>query len=97
MVNNPHICKKLASLLFHRKLITKEQLDEVNLEKAIAKEGFLDFVIEHGIVDSRSFMIDSATLLRFQYIDLSAINIKFLPQELFEMDYAQKIDVYHYL
>ncbi len=40
MVDNPHICKKLASLLLHRKLITKEQLAEVNHEKAIAKEGF---------------------------------------------------------
>lgn len=90
MVDNPHICKKLASLLLHRKLITKQQLDEVNLEKAIAKEGFLDFVIENGIVDSRSFMIESATLLRLQYIDLTAINVRFLPQEIFEMDFCKK-------
>ena len=90
MIDNPHICKKLASLLLHRKLITKEQLDEVNLKKAIATEGFLDFIIESGIVNSRAFMIESATLLRLQYIDLTTINVKFLPQELFEMDFCKK-------
>ena len=90
MIDNPHICKKLASLLLHIKLITKEQLAEVNLEKAIAKEGFLDFVIEHGIVNSRAFMVESATLLRLQYIDLTVINVKFLPQELFEIEFCKK-------
>ncbi|AIT10163.1 general secretion pathway protein GspE [Candidatus Francisella endociliophora] len=90
MINNPHICKKLASLLLHRKLITKEQLEEVSLDSSLAKEGFLDYVIDHGIVDSQAFMIEAATLLRLQYIDLAAINVKFLPQELFDVDFCRK-------
>ncbi len=35
-------------------------------------------------------MIESATLLRLQYIDLTAINVKFLPQELFEIEFCKK-------
>ena len=90
MVDNPYICKKLASLLLHRKLITKDQLKEVSFNKAIEKEGFLDFIIENGMVNSRAFMIESATLLRLQYIDLTVINVKFLPQKLFEIDFCKK-------
>ncbi|AXA34071.1 type IV-A pilus assembly ATPase PilB [Francisella adeliensis] len=90
MVNNPHICKKLASLLLHRKLITKEQLEEVSLDKAIVKEGFLNYIVDHEIIDSKKFMIESATLLRLQYIDLSTIAVKHLPIDLFEGDFCRK-------
>ncbi|QIV94736.1 type IV-A pilus assembly ATPase PilB [Allofrancisella frigidaquae] len=90
MINNPQICKKLASLLLHRKLITKEKLEEVSLEKDLGKTGFLSYLIEHEIVNSRDFMFESATLLRLQYIDLTAINVKFLPQEFFDLEFCEK-------
>lgn len=90
MINNSNICKKLASLLLHRKLITMKQLEEVSADPSIAKEGFLDYIVENKIVDSRSFMIESATLLRLQYIDLKAINVKFLPQDFFDIDFCRK-------
>lgn len=90
MVNNPHICRKLASLLLHRKLITPEQLENVSQDKAIAKQGFLSYIIDHEIIDSRKFMIESATLLRLQYIDLSTIAVKHLPIDLFEADFCMK-------
>ncbi len=73
MINTLTSVKKISSLLFHRQLIIKQQLDEVNLEKAIAQEGFLDFVIENDIVDSRAFMIESTTLLHLKYIDINIL------------------------
>lgn len=90
MINNPHINKKLASLLLHRKLITKEQLQEVNLDPSLAKEGFLNYIFDRGIVDGKSFMIEAATLLRLQYIDLTAVNVKFLPHDFFDVDFCRK-------
>ncbi|MFV9925123.1 MAG: type IV-A pilus assembly ATPase PilB [Francisella endosymbiont of Hyalomma scupense] len=90
MIENPHICKKLASLLLHRKLITKQQLEEISHDKSLAKQGFLEYLIENEIIGSKSFMIESATLLRLQYIDLTAINVKFLPQEYFDIDFCRE-------
>lgn len=90
MIENPHICKKLASLLLHRKLITKQQLEEISHDKSLAKQGFLEYLIENEIIDSKSFMIESATLLRLQYIDLTAINVKFLPQKYFDIDFCRE-------
>ena len=90
MIENPHICKKLASLLLHRKLITKQQLEEISHDKSLAKQGFLEYLIENEIIDSKSFMIEAATLLRLQYIDLTAINVKFLPQEYFDIDFCRE-------
>ena len=90
MIENPHICKKLTSLLLHRKLITKQQLEEISHDKSLAKQGFLEYLIENEIIDSKSFMIESATLLRLQYIDLTAINVKFLPQEYFDIDFCRE-------
>ncbi|AVC44101.1 type IV-A pilus assembly ATPase PilB [Francisella tularensis subsp. novicida] len=90
MIENPHICKKLASLLLHRKLITKQQLEEISHDKSLAKQDFLEYLIENEIVDSKSFMIESATLLRLQYIDLTTINVKFLPQEYFDIDFCRE-------
>ncbi|APC91865.1 MULTISPECIES: type IV-A pilus assembly ATPase PilB [Francisella] len=90
MIENPHICKKLASLLLHRKLITKQQLEEISHDKSLAKQDFLEYLIENEIIDSKSFMIESATLLRLQYIDLTAINVKFLPQEYFDIDFCRE-------
>ncbi|MXB08503.1 type IV-A pilus assembly ATPase PilB [Francisella tularensis] len=90
MIENPHICKKLASLLLHRKLITKQQLEEISHDKSLAKQDFLEYLIENEIVDNKSFMIESATLLRLQYIDLTTINVKFLPQEYFDIDFCRE-------
>ena len=90
MINNPDIDKKLASLLSHRKLITKQQLEEISLDVSLAKKGFLNYVIENEYVNSKDFMIESATLLRLQYIDLTAINIKFIPQNFFDVDFCRK-------
>ena len=90
MINNPHIDKKLASLLLHRKLITKQQLEEISLDVSLTKEGFLNYVIENEYVNSKDFMIESAALLRLQYIDLTAINIKFIPQKFFDIDFCRK-------
>ncbi|MED7788283.1 type IV-A pilus assembly ATPase PilB [Francisella sp. 19X1-34] len=90
MAGNPHINKKLASLLLHRKLITRQQLEEISLDVSLAKEGFLNYVIENDFVNSKDFMIHSATLLRLQYIDLTAINIKFIPQKFFDIDFCRK-------
>ncbi|ALB01671.1 general secretion pathway protein GspE [Francisella persica ATCC VR-331] len=90
MIENPNICKKLASLLLHRKLITKQQLEEISHDKYLAKQGFLEYLIENEIIDSKSFMIESATLLRLQYIDLTAINVKFLPQEYFDINFCRE-------
>ncbi|ORU66192.1 type IV-A pilus assembly ATPase PilB, partial [Francisella tularensis] len=82
--------KKLASLLLHRKLITKQQLEEISHDKSLAKQDFLEYLIENEIVDNKSFMIESATLLRLQYIDLTTINVKFLPQEYFDIDFCRE-------
>jgi type IV pilus assembly protein PilB len=90
MVGNPHIDKKLASLLLHRKLITRQQLEEISLDISLAKEGFLNYIIENEFVSSKDFMIHSATLLRLQYIDLTAISIKFIPQKFFDIDFCRK-------
>lgn len=90
MINNPHINKKLASLLLHRKLITKQQLEEISLDVSLTKESFLDYVIENEYVNGKDFMIESATLLRLQYIDLTAINIKFIPQKFFDFEFCKK-------
>ena len=90
MINNPNICKKLISLLLHRKLIKKDQLEEISHDPSLAKEDFLTYVIDNGIVNSHDFMVESATLLRLQYIDLSAIAVKFLPQEFFDLDFCRK-------
>ena len=90
MIENPHICKKLASLLLHCKLITKQQLEEISHDKSLAKQGFLEYLIENEIIDSKSFMIESATLLRLQYIDLTAINVKILPQKYFDIDFCRE-------
>ncbi|PLQ43912.1 type IV-A pilus assembly ATPase PilB [Francisella tularensis subsp. holarctica] len=90
MIENPHICKKLASLLLHRKLIIKQQLEEISHDKSLAKQDFLEYLIENEIVDNKSFMIESATLLRLQYIDLTTINVKFLPQEYFDIDFCRE-------
>ncbi|WP_150467713.1 type IV-A pilus assembly ATPase PilB [Francisella sp. SYW-9] len=90
MVDNPHIDKKLASLLLHRKLITRQQLNEISLDVSLAKEGFLNYIIENDFVSSRDFMIQSATLLRLQYIDLTAISIKFIPQKFFDVEFCRK-------
>lgn len=90
MIDSPYINKKLASLLLHRKLITRQQLEEISLDKSLAKQDFLDYLIDHELIDSRSFMIESATLLRLQYIDLTAINIKFLPQDYFDTDFCNQ-------
>lgn len=90
MIENPHICKKLASLLLHRKLITKQQLEEISHDKSLAKQDFLEYLIENEIVDNKSFMIESATVLRLQYIDLTTINVKFLPQEYFDIDFCRE-------
>ncbi|QIW09909.1 type IV-A pilus assembly ATPase PilB [Francisella sp. LA112445] len=90
MVGNPHIDKKLASLLLHRKLITRQQLEEISLDVSLAKEGFLNYIIENEFVSSKDFMIQSATLLRLQYIDLTAISIKFIPQKFFDIDFCRK-------
>ncbi len=90
MIDSPYINKKLASLLLHRKLITRQQLEEISLDKSLAKQDFLDYLIDHELIDSRSFMIESATLLRLQYIDLTAINVKFLPQDYFDTEFCNE-------
>ncbi|MEY8765329.1 MULTISPECIES: type IV-A pilus assembly ATPase PilB [Francisella] len=90
MIDSPYINKKLASLLLHRKLITREQLEEISLDKSLAKQDLLDYLIDHELVDSKSFMIESATLLRLQYIDLTAINVNFLPQDYFDAEFCNE-------
>ncbi|BCD90140.1 hypothetical protein fh0823_02790 [Francisella halioticida] len=97
MINNPHIDKKLASLLLHRKLIIMQQLEEVGLDASLAKEGFLNYIIENEFVNSKDFMIESATLLRLQYIDLTSINIKFIPQNFSMLISVERTFAYLYI
>lgn len=96
MIDSPYINKKLASLLLHRKLITRQQLEEISLDKSLAKQDFLDYLIDHELIDSRSFMIESATLLRLQYIDLTAINVNFYLKIILIPNFVMKINAYLY-
>ena len=82
--------KNLLRFYFTVSLSQSKQLEEISHDKSLAKQAFLEYLIENDIIDSKSFMIESATLLRLQYIDLTAINVKFLPQEYFNIDFCRE-------
>ena len=90
MINYSNIDTKLASLLLYRKLITKEQLLEISHNKDVNKNNFLSHIIDNKIIDGRKFMIESSTILRLQYLDMSAINVNFLPRECFDTSFCKE-------
>ena len=90
MINYSNIDAKLASLLLYRKLITKDQLLEISHDKDVNRDNFLSHIIDNKIIDGRRFMIESSTVLRLQYLDMSAINVNFLPREYFDPSFCKE-------
>lgn len=90
MIDYSKIPTKLASLLLYRKLITKDQLQEISNEKEVNKDNFLSYVVDNKIVDGKKFMIESATVIRLQYLDISAINVEHLPKDFYDPIFCKK-------